>query len=82
MQEADAQQGEMTGGTEGEPAVSPDDDSNFFGMTQVEIGIKRSHTMNKAVIAAVKTIAELSRAADLQAYQRHPKIIQKFGDKF
>jgi hypothetical protein len=34
---------------------------------------------DKALISAVKTVAELGRAQDLQAYSRHPKIAPRFG---
>jgi len=45
-----------------------DEDAYFSGMTMEEISAKRMEIGNKAIIAAVKTIAELSRATDLLAY--------------
>ena len=39
---------------------------------------KRQIIADKALISAVKTVVELKRAQDLQAYSRHPKILQKF----
>lgn len=42
----------------------------------------REETADRAVIAAIKTIAEVGRAQDLQAYSRHPKIIHKFNDNY
>jgi len=41
------------------------DDDEFFGLTTVEVQEKRTEIADKAVIAAVKTIAELARASDL-----------------
>jgi hypothetical protein len=34
------------------------------------------------LISAIKTIQEIYRAQDLQAYSRHPKIAHKFGEKY
>lgn len=34
------------------------------------------------MISAIKTIQEIYRAQDLQAYSRHPKIAHKFGEKY
>lgn len=59
-----------------------DEDLAFSGLTQVEIIEKRTEIADKAIIAAVKTIAELARASDLLAYARHPRISMKFGDKY
>jgi hypothetical protein len=58
-----------------------DDDLRFQGLTQVETGILRTNIAEKAVIAAVKTIAELARANDLLAYSKHPRISHRFGEK-
>jgi hypothetical protein len=41
------------------------DEDGFVGMTTQETHLKRAEIANKAVIAAVKTIAELARASDL-----------------
>lgn len=49
-------------------------------MTTEEIEAKRQDISDKAIIAAVKTIAELERAQDLQAYKRHPRISMKWGE--
>jgi hypothetical protein len=51
-------------------------------MTQGEMHDYRQETADRALIAAVKTIAEIGRAQDLQAYSRHPKIQHKFGEKY
>lgn len=58
-----------------------DDDLRFQGLTQLETGILRTNIAEKAVIAAVKTIAELARANDLLAYSKHPRISHRFGEK-
>lgn len=42
----------------------------------------REEVADKALISAVKTIQEINRAQDLQAYSRHPKISHKFGEKY
>jgi class 3 adenylate cyclase len=39
---------------------------------------KREVVADKALVSAVKIITELRRAADLQAYSRHPRIAAKF----
>ena len=46
--------------------------------------VKRTEIADKAFISVVKTIVELRRALDLQAYSRHPKIApnQKFGPSY
>jgi hypothetical protein len=58
-----------------------DDDLRFQGLTQNETGMLRTNIAEKAVIAAVKTIAELARANDLLAYSKHPRISHRFGEK-
>lgn len=45
--------------------ADPNDDDAFMGLTTSEITLKRTEIVDKAVIAAVKTIAELARASDL-----------------
>jgi hypothetical protein len=42
----------------------------------------REQAADKALISAIKTIQEIYRAQDLQAYSRHPKIAHKFGEKY
>lgn len=42
----------------------------------------RELVADKVLISAVKTIQEINRAQDLQAYSRHPKISHKFGEKY
>lgn len=37
---------------------------------------------DKALIHAVKTIAELSRAQTLVAYSKHPRIMPRFGEDY
>lgn len=51
-------------------------------MTQAEMAEYREIVADKALICAVKTIQEINRAQDLQAYSRHPKISHKFGEKY
>lgn len=54
----------------------------FQTMTQAEMAEYRELVADKALICAVKTIQEINRAQDLQAYSRHPKISHKFGEKY
>ena len=54
----------------------------FSTMTQAEMAEYRELVADKALISAVKTIQEINRAQDLQAYSRHPKISHKFGEKY
>lgn len=56
--------------------------SLFQTMTQAEMAEYRELVADKALICAVKTIQEINRAQDLQAYSRHPKISHKFGEKY
>lgn len=49
----------------GPNASEQDEDILFMGLTQLEIVDKRQEIADKAIIAAVKTIAELTRASDL-----------------
>lgn len=43
-------------------------------MTQSEMAAYREEVADRCLIAAIKTIAEINRAQDLQAYSKHPKI--------
>lgn len=50
----------------------------FEDLQEGDIAKKTEELADRALISAVKTVAELSRAQDLQAYSRHPKIMPKF----
>lgn len=54
----------------------------FEDLKQNEIDKFREETADKALISAVKTIAELFREQDLQAYSKHPKIHPRFGKDY
>jgi len=51
-------------------------------MTQSEMAAYREETADRCLIASIKTIAEINRAQDLQAYSKHPKIQLKFHEKY
>jgi len=51
-------------------------------MTQAEMENYREEQADRCLVAAIKTIAEIGRAQDLQAYSRHPKIHHKFNEKY
>lgn len=51
-------------------------------MTKAEIRQAREEIVDKALIAAVKTISTLSRANDLSAYSRHSRIQYTFGSNY
>lgn len=42
----------------------------------------REEIADRSVIAAIKSISEIGRAPDLQAYSRHPKISHRFGERY
>lgn len=67
---------------DGNAAHFDEDEDGLGPMTKEEIFYKRQEICDRAVITAVKTIAELGRANDLQAYSRHPKISHKFGERY
>ena len=62
--------------------VSPDDNSHDKKdtdekeekLTKKQIYALREDVIDKALISAVKTLAQLQRAQDLMAYSRHPRI--------
>lgn len=54
----------------------------FNTMTQNEMSDYREEMADRTIIAAVKSIQEIGRASDLQAYSRHPKISHRFGEKY
>ena len=50
----------------------------FADLTDADIPKKRTELADKALISAVKTIAEIERDKGLEAYQRHPRIKNHF----
>lgn len=54
----------------------------FEDIKESDLQKLREEIADKALISAVKSVAELSRAQDLQAYSRHPKINPKFGKDY
>jgi len=55
---------------------------DFEDLKEGDLNKMREEIADKALISAVKTVAELCRAQDLQAYSRHPKIAPKFGQHY
>ena len=55
---------------------------DFEDLKEEEIPKISEEIADKALISAVKTVAELGRAQDLQAYSRHPKIAPRFGQNY
>ena len=55
---------------------------DFEDLKEEEITKISTETADKALISAVKTVAELGRAQDLQAYSRHPKIAPRFQSNY
>ena len=55
-----------------------DEYDEFENLQEGELGSWREETADKALISVVKTVAEIQRAEDLQAYARHPKINPKY----
>jgi len=55
-----------------------DEQDEFEELKESDLMRLRTEIADKALISAVKTVAELGRAVDLQAYSRHPKIAPKF----
>lgn len=55
-----------------------DEPEDFPELTEADLELMTEEIADKAMISAVKTITELSRNQDLQAYSRHPKILSKF----
>jgi len=54
----------------------------FEKLKDEEIPKKREEIADKALISAVKTIAEIERDAGLLAYSRHPRIQTKFENNY
>lgn len=55
-----------------------DEPEEFEDLQESDIAKLKEEIADRSLISAVKTVAELSRAQDLQAYSRHPKIMPKF----
>ena len=55
-----------------------DEYDEFENLQEGELQSWREETADKALISVVKTVAEIQRAEDLQAYARHPKINPKY----
>ena len=55
-----------------------EEQDDFDDLKEGDVARLRTEIADKALISAVKTVAELGRAVDLQAYSRHPKIAPKF----
>jgi len=56
-----------------------DEVDEFEDLRESDLQKTREHIADKALISAVKTVAELMREQDLQAYTKHPKIISRFN---
>jgi len=54
----------------------------FHEMKKSEIKQAREEIADRVLISAVKTICSLQRTNDLNAYSRHPRIMQKFGSNY
>lgn len=54
----------------------------FEDLAETDIPNKRTELADKALISAVKTIAEIERDTGLLAYQRHPRIQTRFEGKY
>jgi class 3 adenylate cyclase len=48
----------------------------------MECSDKMQELTDRSVIAFIKVLSEIRRAADLHAYAKHPKIIPKFGQSY
>jgi class 3 adenylate cyclase len=59
-----------------------DEVEDFEDLREGELTKTREQIADKALISAVKTMAELLREQDLQAYSKHPKILSKFGKDY
>ena len=59
-----------------------DEIDDFDESKEADLGPMRETIADKVLISAVKTLAELFREQDLQAYSRHPKILPKFGKDY
>merc|ERR1719261_2373437 len=45
----------------------------------IEVSDKMQELTDRSLVALIKVVSEIRRAADLAAYAKHPKIIPKFG---
>ena len=54
----------------------------FEDLRENDLQKTREQISDKALISAVKTVAELFREQDLQAYSKHPKILPKFEKNY
>jgi hypothetical protein len=59
-----------------------DEIEEFEDLREADFTKYREEIADKALISAVKTIAELQREQDLQAYSKHPKILPNFGKEY
>ena len=67
------------------PAYAPwmkEEIEDFEEIRDADLQPMREMIADKVLISAVKTLAELFREQDLQAYSRHPKILPKFGKDY
>ena len=55
-----------------------DEYDEFENLQEGQLLPTREEIADKALISVVKTVAEIQRAEDLQAYARHPKINPKY----
>ena len=51
-------------------------------VTKQEVYRRREEVIDKALISAVKTLAQLQRDSSLVAYSKHPKIVKTFQDNY
>ena len=51
-------------------------------VTKKDIFLQREMVCDKALISAVKTLATLQRDQSLLAYSKHPRIMNRFQDKY
>jgi hypothetical protein len=54
----------------------------FEDLVEADIPKKRSELADKALISAVKTIAEIERDQGILAYKRHPRILTRFDKAY
>jgi len=59
-----------------------DEPDEFEDLKLNDLQKEREEIADKALISTVKTVAELLREQDLQAYSKHPKIAPKFGKDY
>lgn len=54
----------------------------FEDLAEADIPKKRQELADKALISAVKTIAEIERDQGILAYKRHPRILTRFDKQY